>query len=752
MAQTKKEEQRSSKKINKLMDSLQSFMDRISSNTYFTSTPNSRDLNNIVGKIDDSLSTILNNSMNNTGVPNISRLYSRINTVTGDSETKRKIEELFEDKSLMDGLLSSYTENKYLTDLDQEIDTVCKYMPKLLEALSTKKDNVLSSDHFSNDYINNIQVKGLEKQENYADNINLMKSTYDAAEFTDRLYDRTAKYGEAFVYIVPYKKAMAKLLRNKSISTMQSTNLNCSEGTIITESGVEKMQLNGEITLETLKESGIKDIKLEFDQSSMIESIISNYNIVSEKRKVISESALNESLEDETTIGQHKLKKPLDKTVRDDLSFEYDGNSQDGLIIGNEKSSKSKKELKVPGCVVKILDRARVIPIYIEDLCLGYYYIEVFNKNPMEFDNKLISPAVYTTAANRNLQQQNKKEAQDNTIKFLAGQISQQIDANFINSNQDLRKEIYMILKYNDLYSNNVDSVRVSFIPPEDMVHSYFKKDEKTHRGLSDLHKGLIPAKLYCSLYITYVLGILTRGFDKRVYYVNQSVETNIAKSLLNVINQIKKSNFGVRQIDNLNNILNISGRYNDLIIPRSANGNTAIEFEVMPGQQIDPKQELLEILETAAVNSTDVPIEVVNSRQTADYAVQVVMTNGKFLRHVYNRQSRFNHILSEVFTKIYNAEFEDDQILEVILPPPMFLNITNTNQIVTNARDFANTIVEMEMIDEEDETVKNVFTKLMQEHYLSSYIDLNIVNELKIRAQHIAAVEKAPEEEEPEE
>ena len=737
---TKKEKQ-SSTKVNKLMGSLQSFLDRLSTNTYFTSTPNSKDLTNIVDKIDDSLSTILNNSMNNTGVPNISRLYSRI---SNDDEAKKKIEELFEDKSLMDGLLSSYVENKYITDLDQEIDTVCKYMPKLLEALSTKKDNVLSSDHFSNDYINNIRVKGLEKQENYDDNIKLMKQSYELSELTEKIFDKTAKYGEQFIYVVPYKKAMQKLLNRKSATS--SVNLNVAEGTIITESGTIKMDEN---IMQDAKESNITGFKVEFCKSNMIESIIENYKFVNDSLTAISESSLNEtSLEDQTTVGSNKPKKVFDKTIRDDekLSFSYDDNSQDGLIVGNQKASKE-KELSIPGCVVKILDRARVIPIYIEDLCLGYYYVEVFNRHPMEFDNKLISPAIYTTAANRNLQQQNKREAQDNTVKFIASQISQQIDANFINKNQDLRKEIYMILKYNDLYSDNVDSVRVSFIPPEDMVHSYFSKDEKTHRGISDLYKGLIPAKLYCSLYITYVLGILTRGFDKRVYYVNQSVETNIAKSLLNVVNQIKKSNFGVRQIDNLNNILNITGRYNDLIIPRSPSGNTAIDFEVMPGQSIDPKQELLETLEHAAVNSTDVPIEVVNSRQTADYAVQVVMTNSKFLRHIYNRQSRFNHILSELFTKIYNAEFNDDQILEVILPPPMFLNITNTNQVVTNARDFANTIIEMEMTGEpQDDLVKDKYSRLIQEYFLGSYIDLKMMNELKIRAQHLAAVERAAE------
>ena len=73
---------------------------------------------------------------------------------------------------------------------------------------------------------------------------------------------------------------------------------------------------------------------------------------------------------------------------------------------------------------------------------------------------------------------------------------------------------------------------------------------------------------------------------DKRVYYVQQSgVETNVAKTLMNVVTQIKKGNFGVRQLESINNILGIVGKFNDYVVPTGPNGEAPIRFEMMQGQ-----------------------------------------------------------------------------------------------------------------------------------------------------------------------
>ncbi|MDE7458965.1 MAG: hypothetical protein K2M77_08885, partial [Muribaculaceae bacterium] len=76
-----------------------------------------------------------------------------------------------------------------------------------------------------------------------------------------------------------------------------------------------------------------------------------------------------------------------------------------------------------------------------------------------------------------------------------------------------------------------------------------------------------------------------------------------ISKTLLKTINEIKKSNFGIRQVENINSVLNVTGRFNDYIIPRGADGQSPIEFEVMQGQQIEIKTVLLNINQPKVIN-----------------------------------------------------------------------------------------------------------------------------------------------------
>ena len=282
--------------------------------------------------------------------------------------------------------------------------------------------------------------------------------------------------------------------------------------------------------------------------------------------------------------------------------------------------------------------------------------------------------------------------------------------------------------------------MRITFIPPDDMEHVYFKMNKDTHRGISDLDKSLFPATLYASMYITNCIWTMTRSQDKRVYYVNQTVDTNISKTLLNTINQIKKGNMGIRQIENINHILNITGKFNDYVIPRSSSGQSPIDFEVMQGQQIEFKTELMTLLEEMAVNSTDVPMEMIQMRQSVDYAAQLTMSSSKFLRKVYNRQSKYQENLSRMFNKIYNNEYDDNITLSIKLPPPMFLNITNTNQMMTNVNEFSQSVAALMLDENEDDKVKSAVIREINKNNLGSYLDIENLEEITKRAKQEAA------------
>lgn len=758
MAKKDEKKRSSTSIINRLSNTIQNSLDNLYSKTYYSQASNKQDLESIKNKLDSSIDNIVSVNMDNTGRGTMSTLYSRIqqqgsSIKSGNKEGGQSLESLINDSQVIEaGLMGFINDTTTVFDYDNKIDTILKYMPRLQEALDTRKDNVLSADHFSKDFINVTSSSITNDSETYNEHIKFIKETYKFQDLTDEIYDQASKYGEAFVYVVPYKKAVARLLKQKNNTRAE---LDIKEHTIITESGnIEMDKLPKEITPEMFEQAGLNNIQLEC-YTGAINSVVENIMRFEKASHSLNEMSLNyegtdfseETIEESANNIRDVVKGRFQKTIKDDLSFEgFDDRGQEGLVDKAKKKSKDDKYINVPGTIVKILERKHVIPIYIENYCFGYYYIEVDGPyNPVGDYDKMQDPTMSLKGSNSILSTNStldQSTKQNNIIRYIANQISNFIDAKFINANQDLRNEIYTILKFN--YDNNnshMNKVRVTFIPPDDMEHVYFKMNEDTHRGISDLDKAMFPATLYCANYITHAIWNMTRAQDKRVYYVNQTVDTNISKTLLNTINQIKKGNFGIRQIENINHILNITGMFNDYIIPRGPSGNSPIDFEVMQGQSVEYQTEFMTMLEEMSINSTDVPMEMIQMRNSVDYSSQLTMSSSKFLRKVYNRQSKFQMNLTRIFNKIYNNEFDDNIQTSVILPPPMFLNITNTNQMMTNVNEYSQSVAQLILDPDEEEPVKNEVIREINKFNLGSYLNIPELEDIAHKAkQRIAA------------
>lgn len=741
------------KRVQHLVDIVQSNLDSFYKNTFFSLPDSSRELDMITDKLHQSLDNIVSNNVNNVGVTNISTIYNRLSKLQNDSEITKSISNIFEDKSLMDNLMSSYFDNKWLKDIDNEIDVVCKYMPKLEEALETRRDNVLSSDHFTKDYLNIASSYNVSDESLFNKHINELKDKYDLLNFVNDVYYETDKYGEQFIYVVPYKTAISKLLKNKA-QTINTATMNFSEMAIISESGDFLKMDNPGDKIDTSKMNG--NISLIFNESNMLDDLIrSKYVALERLNKIKTESLAYMAMTEAKKEGDLKV----DKTVfpKDDLEYEKveeDDVAVDGLTKykksqvdsqGNIISDKD-FEVNIPGSVLKVLDRYNIIPVYVDNLCLGYYYIESYfnNESFHQIDNANLADPLISMKSSTRLYNEPDVAKQDEMLKYISGQLSKFIDKKFVNLNQDIAKEIYMILKHNDLFNMGNNSLRVTFLPPEDVIHTYFKLDKRTHRGISSLSKSLLPAKLYAGLYITNTIAVMTRAQDRRVYYVKQNVDTNISKVLLTTIEQIKKNNFNIRQIENINQVLNIIGRFNDFVIPMNSSGEAPVQFEVMQGQNIDPQTELMERLQEMAINSTDVPLELIQARQSVDYALQLTMTNSKFLRKVFNYQAKFGVFLSALITKLYNSEYVENCDINVKLPPPMFLNITNVNQLMDNTNAMVENIINIYIGQNDQDGIKrDVFTKNLKLHYLKSYIDIDAVEAIYKRSEQEADIIK---------
>lgn len=758
MANNRQSRFKNIKTINTTLNTINSLMDGIYKSTYNSDRNSMNTINQVSQDIEDNITNIISKN-NMQDLSNVSKLYSRmkLQDLSNDKKFMDGLNNIFENPAISSSILSMYTENRWIRDLDIEYDTILKYMPRLQEALDAKKENVLSSDNFSKDFLND-SSKNLNTQTEqslFAERMEELKKIYKSQLFYEEVYDRVAKYGEDMIYCVPYSRAISDLLRNKANTRMIAGYSNHNiYGKPVVETTVQEFSIleNGTISnsmgdfYDKAKKCSFKNIELAgnlkviIDKRGFLESAYREQLLTEQQMNILPESVYETVLE----AGGDDTKIKFDRTVPDELEAPkgLDKISSDGFV----KISDKKTTAKAPGCVLRRLKHENVIPIYIEQTCLGYYYIEFLAGS--SYDIFVNNEHIYGTSTigvtgaqlqGRNISAEAIEEERNRLLSYFASSLAQQINADFVNNNQDLAKEIYTILKYNDVFNaQTIDSIRISFLPESDVEHIFFKQDPETHRGISDLQYALIPAKLYACLYITNTLGILTRGQDKRVYYVKQNVEQNIAQTMLNVINQIKRGNFGMRDIENMNTILNITGRFNDYVIPVGPSGDPPIQFEVMQGQNFDPNTELLDKLEEMAINSTGMPIEYIQSRmQSLDFAVQATTVNAKVLRSTYRRQSIYEYYISRIETKLYNTQYGENITITCSLPAPLFLHMTNINQMLQNTKEYVQFVADYEYDaemsnDPNSDAKKSIFIRNMMRKKLTSYLKLDEIDEQK--------------------
>ena len=763
--------------LKKIANLIQAGSDDIYKSTYYSDPENKKQLNDLKSSIDTSIKNILDINTGSIGEPNMSRLYERMYfNSQNDTDTIKEFEKIFGDNEFINNLSSTYMDNRWVKAIDEELDETLRYMPKLEEALQTLRDNILSADSFSKDFLTlQSQIENDKNQDQFNNNIDDLKGRYDLLNFINEIYYDISKYGEVFIYNVPYEQAIQTLMDRKTNNKGIAIKTNFKENNILIESTIDSTSDTLPVSRFNLSEEEKSDfnINFEIDNGGILRSVVEAEKNAREKQKSVSEQSLWEQYINENSFhegisdivndgkayafdnveryqvgGKLPEHHNFDKVLSDDMELpNLDNTSPDGLV--NTKKQKNTKIKSMNGCIVKKLRRDHITPIMINDINLGYYYFEYDDFMTFYEDSHPSTGMVNTITglrSNGRAEAYDVLQRRDEMVRYLASQLADKIDTKFIDNNQDLKKEIYYILKYNDEFCNNATdarNIKVTYIPPQDIHHMYFDLDERTNRGISDLNLSLIPAKLWVAIYLTNCLAVMTRGNDKRVYYVRQSVESNISKTLLKTINEIKKSNFGIRQIQSINNVLNLTGRFNDYIIPRGSDGQSPVEFEVMQGQQVDIKTELLNLLEESAINSTGVPLELIQSRQSPDYAMQLTMSNTKFLRFVYGRQSKFQQLLEPFLTKLYDIEYGSTDRIKVTLPPPLFINVTNTNQLITNTSDFCNSLVEIVMGDSQDDILKAKVSKKLKIYYLGSYINMPMINDIIENAKQ----EKAKEE-----
>ena len=154
-----------------------------------------------------------------------------------------------------------------------------------------------------------------------------------------------------------------------------------------------------------------------------------------------------------------------------------------------------------------------------------------------------------------------------------------------------------------------------------------------------------------------------------------------------------------------------------------------------MQGQNIDTPTDIMEKMLEEAINPI-APMEMVNAAMQADFATRYSMANVRFMKMIFKRQNICQKWISKSYTKLYNFEyFENFSYIEVILPPPTYLTLTNTQQMYDTVSQLADKICELELANKDDD-FKNEFKKLYFRSKLGTFIDFSDIEKMKQTAE----------------
>ncbi len=303
------------RKLSKELDVLNNQISGLYSTTYRTSDAQDLLYNKITDDLDDSIARATGED-DYKNLSGISKLYQKLsNNIQNDQiitnlgkGNDKDISSLFQSPDVMSGIMDAYSKTKWIKELDNEFDTICKYMPKLQTALDIKKDAVLCSDSYTKQFIR-INPKNDTQQQSrkivLENNIESMIKKYNLEERLETWYDMVSKYGEVFIYCVPYNKAFKELLTRKNNSLA-----NVSES-VITSNGdmVPIKSRNAKIKTE----DGV--IHVTFDKSNIFREAIENNTII---RNAISKSllsGLSESLQESKNNGSVTYDEHIQNTI-----------------------------------------------------------------------------------------------------------------------------------------------------------------------------------------------------------------------------------------------------------------------------------------------------------------------------------------------------------------------------------------------------------------------------------------------------
>ena len=149
----KKEENKIPRSISSKLDLLDDKLDGLYKSVYISRPDNKNNMNDIINRLDDSIDKLQSNELNVSGMSELLRRLDKENKTTNGSslsnDLMNEVQDLISDGNVINNLYQNDEVHKYILAENYNYDMLCRFVPKLLDALELKRDNVLSADNFS---------------------------------------------------------------------------------------------------------------------------------------------------------------------------------------------------------------------------------------------------------------------------------------------------------------------------------------------------------------------------------------------------------------------------------------------------------------------------------------------------------------------------------------------------------------------------------------------------------------------------
>ena len=691
--------------------------------------------------------------------------------------------------------------------LRQDLDLVISQIPEYYTSVTMVRDAICEADVVTGRLSRDIKFDKVDLSESESENtISKIEQIEEKLELhqiiKNHMVFNTLQYGEGYIYVIPYAKVFADLHKYRTSSNDKITGgvmsmFNDTSSTLdgfgYHEHAVEK-RLSDTIVMESAPTSEPKKKKGDYKRNTgmyqeaalfteaEIQEINPRYHSITDKNdenykkqndkdaefdKSIAEMAKNisyieediavpvieQSAHDLVAVYREKYRERTEGFIQESKTFFE--SVMDEKEEQNETNGIPPEFSKIKGVYMRILPATKLIPIRIDRVVIGYYYISDLTRPEEAGDRKnsglhsytLRSPSIgYDTFSPDQM-----------FCDKLANKIINNFNLKFMRDNVSIHKQIVAVLQ---AHKFNEARMRFIFIPAEHVVQCTINKDGMG-KGHSMLEAGLVTARMYMFLKL-YCLLYQINNSGMRAYYLRSSgIDKNYKALIQDTVRKFAARRITANDIFNYRNAMpKISGG-SEVVMPLGPGDKRPIDIENIAPAESPLSIDFLNQSKDEAINANPVPSAMVQGAMSElDFAKEVETANERMHTYCASLKIDFNPDITRLYKIIMRYETDiDPKIInslkfsfrqatakKLAVTTEMLNNFNGVVELVHKTFLTKEEQKEMEGDTEDKGAVGRELDKLLITEYLGSAIDVDRMVELVKQARKTAARTKLDE------